>query len=70
MKRSFISILTVVLAMTFITGCAWQVGGDKRTTTMQPTTGQQLVDLQRAKDSGAITDSEYQAQKEKLLGSK
>ena len=34
---------------------------------MQPTTGQQLIDLQKARDSGAITDSEYQAQKAKLL---
>jgi hypothetical protein len=39
MKRLFIPLLTVVLAMTFLTGCAWQVGGDKKVT-MQPTTGQ------------------------------
>ncbi|MGO8678339.1 MAG: SHOCT domain-containing protein [Limisphaerales bacterium] len=70
MKRLFIPLLTVVLAMTFLTGCAWQLGGDKKVTTTQPTTGQQLIDLQKAKDSGAITDSEYQAQKAKLLGSK
>jgi len=35
-----------------------------------PTIGQQLIDLQKAKDAGAITDSEYQAQKAKLLGNK
>ena len=62
-RRLFIPILTVVLAMTFLTGGAWQVGGDKKVTTMQPTTGQQLTDLHKAKDSGAIADSEYQAQK-------
>ena len=33
-----------------------------------PTVGQQLIDLQKAKDAGAITDAEYQAQKAKLLG--
>jgi outer membrane lipopolysaccharide assembly protein LptE/RlpB len=70
MKKLLISILMVSLATTFLTGCAWQVGGDKKVTTMAPTTGQQLIDLQKAKDSGAITDSEYQAQKAKLLGSK
>jgi outer membrane lipopolysaccharide assembly protein LptE/RlpB len=69
MKRLFITILTAVLATTFLAGCAWQVGGDKKVT-MQPTTGQQLIDLQKAKNSGAITDSEYQAQKAKLLGSR
>lgn len=66
MKRIFIPVLTLGLAMTFLSGCAWQVGGDKKVA-MQPTTGQQLMDLQKAKDSGAINDSEYQAQKAKLL---
>jgi len=35
-----------------------------------PTIGQQLIDLQKAKDAGVINDSEYQAEKAKLLGSK
>ncbi len=35
-----------------------------------PTVGQQLIDLQKAKDSGAITDAEYQAQKARLLQDK
>ena len=35
-----------------------------------PTVGQQLIDLQKAKDAGAITDAEYQTQKAKLLGNK
>lgn len=30
--------------------------------------GQQLFDLQKAKDSGAISESEFKAQKAKLLG--
>lgn len=68
MKRLFIPLSTTVLAMTFLTGCAWQVGGDKKVTTVQPSTGQQLIDLQKAKDSGAITEAEYEAQKAKLLG--
>lgn len=32
------------------------------------TIGQQLIDLQTAKDNGAITDAEYQALKAKALG--
>ena len=35
-----------------------------------PTIGQQLIDLQKAKDAGVITEVEYQAQKAKLLGTK
>ena len=37
---------------------------------IQPTIGQQLLDLKKAKDAGAITDAEYEAQKAKLLGNK
>jgi hypothetical protein len=32
-----------------------------------PTIGQQLIDLQKAKDAGAITEADYQIQKAKLL---
>ena len=64
MKRAFIVLLCVsVLA----TGCAIQIGNrapDK------DTLGQELVDLKKAKDSGAISESEYEAQKAKLLGAK
>jgi len=39
-------------------------------TPVTATVGQQLVDLQKAKDTGAITDAEYQAQKTKILNEK
>ena len=32
------------------------------------TLGQELIDLQKARDSGALTETEYQAQREKLVG--
>jgi Short C-terminal domain len=52
----------------FSSGCAWQLGGDKTgTSIVQPTRGQELVDLKKAKDQGAITDNEYQAQRNKIL---
>lgn len=35
--------------------------------TVNPTIGQQLIDLKKAKDAGAITDAEYEAEKAKLL---
>jgi hypothetical protein len=70
MKKSAFVILVIASATSFLTGCAWSVGSSPKTANVVPTTGQQLIDLQRAKDSGAITDSEYQAQKAKLLGTK
>jgi hypothetical protein len=68
MKRLLVPIMIAVSAMTLLTGClGLQLGPDTITKTQAPTVGQQLVDLQKAKDAGAITDAEYQAQKAKLL---
>jgi hypothetical protein len=33
----------------------------------QPTLGQQLLDLKKARESGALNEADYQAQKQKLL---
>jgi len=70
MKNISILISVLFSTMTLLTGCSWQVGGGTKSANIQPTTGQQLIDLQKAKDAGAITDSEYQTQKAKLLGRK
>ena len=70
MKGKTVPILAVSLAATLLTGCSWQVGGGPKHATVQPTVGQQLIDLQKAKDAGVITDSEYQAEKTKFIGGK
>jgi hypothetical protein len=69
MKIIFGSITVGLLAMTFLTGCL-VIGGGTKSETQKPTVGKQLIDLQKAKDSGAITDAEYHAQKARLLDSK
>lgn len=38
--------------------------------TVAPTMGQQLIDLKKARDTGAITETEYEAEKAKLLNGK
>jgi len=71
MKKLFIPALIGFLSLTLLTGClALQVGGGTTTKPQAATIGQQLIDLQHAKDAGAITDAEYQAQKAKILGEK
>ncbi len=63
-------MLAVFSALALLGGCAWQVGGGPKNVKMEPTKGQQLIDLKKAKDEGALTDSEYEAQKAKVLGGK
>jgi hypothetical protein len=71
MKKLFVPVLVGLTAMTLLTGCIGvSLGGGSSTHTQAPTVGQQLIDLQKAKDAGIITDAEYQAQKAKLLANK
>jgi hypothetical protein len=71
MKRSCISVLAVVLSTSLLSGClGLQLGGGSKSFTQEPTLGQQLTDLHKAKETGALTDAEYQSQKAKLLGNK
>lgn len=62
----------ILLSVTF-SGCCG--GGSKETTVVATpssttTVGQELTDLKKAHDEGAITDEEYEIQKEKILKSK
>jgi hypothetical protein len=70
MKNSIARLLFLVSITTMFAGCAWEVGSGPKQVTVKPTIGQQLIDLQKAKESGALTDSEYQLEKAKVLGSK
>ena len=63
MKKTIRIILAMVLLMTMISCIA--VGTDKQEST-KPTLGEELIELKKAKDSGAISDQEYEELKEKL----
>lgn len=68
MNKLYIPLLAGLSAIMLLTGCIGvQLGGGTTNRTQAPTVGQQLIDLQKAKDAGIITDAEYQAQKAKLL---
>ena len=81
MKKRFIVLTAGALAMTLLSGClVFNLEGGKKSNTtstnhqpaigqqtVTPTLGQQLMDLQKAKESGAISDQEYQQQKARLL---
>ena len=69
MKRTIEGIVLALSVSLLLTGCI-SLGGGSRTETHPPTVGQQLVDLQKARDAGAITDEEFQAKKSVLLTGK
>lgn len=65
---------TVLVASTtvmgcLLSGCAWSIGDAKErpAATVQATRGQELIDLKKARDQGAITEDEYQAQRKTIL---
>ena len=66
-------MLMGILIMALLAGCSMNIGGSKDPAVVQqmvmPTLGQQLIDLKKAKDFGALTDVEYEAEKTKLLAS-
>jgi hypothetical protein len=67
------TILTTTIlglsAMLLLNGCAVSLGSDNNGS-RAATVGQQLIDLKKAKDGGAMSEEEYQAQKQKLLNGK
>ncbi len=69
-KRSLLSIFSVIglLVGLSLSGCVAAIGNDTGPLRRQGTLGQELIDLQKAKEAGAMTEEEYTAQKAKLLG--
>jgi hypothetical protein len=69
MKKHLIPATLALSAMLLCGGCVGglNLGGGSKTEVRNPTLGQQLIDLQKARDSGAITPAEYDAKKAELL---
>jgi hypothetical protein len=71
MKKLFVPMAAALSALLLLTGClALQVGGGDKKEERRATIGRQMIDLKAARDSGAITEAEYEAQKAKVLGEK
>jgi hypothetical protein len=70
MSKSLTRVL-VLLAVCglFVSGLAACGGGgaDVRSEVSTTTTGQQLMDLKKALDSGAMTQQEYEKERKKIL---
>jgi hypothetical protein len=77
MSKLIVSAWVGLSALTLLTGCVYapfkDSTPDNQACTAKktcPTLGQQLLDLKKAKDAGAISDAEYSAEKTKLLNAK
>ncbi len=68
MKKSFLVGTAIVGLLVLTSGClSISVGGGSSSEVEKPTTSQQLTDLKKARDSGAITQEQYETQRAKLL---
>jgi hypothetical protein len=68
MKKMIVSTIIALSFVVLLNGCI-AIGTGPKTQQTNATLGQQLIDLQKAKSMGAMTDAEYEAQKARLLGS-
>ena len=66
MRLRMLSIVGVIGLMSTVSGCSG--GGAKVQSDITTTTkGQQLMDLQKARDSGAISEKEYETLRKNIL---
>ena len=66
--KKIIVLLVIMMFITTMVSCI-AVGSGGKKIEQQPTLGQELLDLKKAKDEGAISDQEYEEMKDKLKNS-
>ena len=67
MKKKWNLVLVLGCATAILTGCVAAIGNRDEGMGKGATVGQQLIDLQKAKDSGALSETEYQEQRARVL---
>ena len=65
MKR-MVSIFVILVLLTTLASCIAVGSGGSKKMDHQTTLGQELIDLQKARDEGAISQQEYEELREKL----
>ena len=69
--KVFMLSLLIIVGVSFAGCCgAPGKGGSTEVKIQKNTTGQQLIDLQKAHQEGAITDKEYEREKKKIIEGK
>lgn len=68
--KLLVTTLAAGLAATLLSGCVVALGNRVPPDERKPTLGKQLTDLKQARDSGAMTEDEYQTAKKRLVEGK
>jgi len=55
------------LGLALLGGCGWSVGASNTELVQKPTVGQQLIDLQKANATGALSDAEYAKKRKEVI---
>ncbi|MFM1941877.1 MAG: hypothetical protein RI897_859 [Verrucomicrobiota bacterium] len=64
-----VSTCVLLSSLVLWSGCAWSIGGEKEggTVVRETTKGQELIDLKRALDQGAMSQEEYDRERQTIL---
>jgi hypothetical protein len=66
--RNLVSLVAATSLLLSLNGCVLALGNRvPPPTSSAPTLGKQLTDLKQARDSGAISDEEYQTARKRLV---
>jgi hypothetical protein len=55
------------LVLSSLGGCGWRLGASSSEWVQRPTVGQQLIDLKKAHQAGALTETEYSKRRKELI---
>lgn len=67
-NKSKLVLALALLSLPLLAGGCIAAIGNGEMPKPSGTVGQQLIDLQKAKDAGAMTETEYQKERTKVLG--
>jgi hypothetical protein len=67
MKKLLVPTGIALAGILLVSGCVAAIGNRDGRHGGNVSVGQQLIDLKKAKDAGAISDAEYETEKAKLL---
>jgi hypothetical protein len=68
--KTIFAFVCALMLVTTLSGCVVAFGNRVPPDALKPTLGKQLTDLKQARDSGVITEDEYQTARKRLIEGK